>query len=410
MQKPFSLLIKPASADCNLRCTYCFYLDHADLYPETKVHRMSDETLEAMISSYMSTSQPIYSFGWQGGEPTLMGLDFFKKVVALQKKYARPGVKVSNGLQTNSTLIDDEFAAFLAENHFLVGISLDGPAEIHDYYRLDAAGNGTHHRVIKSINLLKKHHVDFNILTLVNKQNVTKAKEVYTYLKKDLGVNFHQYIPCVEYLPNGQLAPFAITGEEWGTFLCDIFDAWYPNDTRTISVRHFDSIINFMVDGIYTSCNAAGTCCQYFVVETNGDVYPCDFFVQKPLLVGNVHGVNWSALQQGDVYTGFGNQKTNWNPLCKTCEYLPYCSGDCLKHRLYNDNPPENLSHLCAGWKKYYAHTLDTFKEIAFSIIEERQQHGFPPRKVKGLYPDHSLGRNDTCYCGSGKKYKKCHG
>jgi uncharacterized protein len=233
---------------------------------------------------------------------------------------------------------------------------------------------------------------------------------VYAYLN-DLGVKFHQYIPCVEFETTGELTPFAITGDEWGTFLCDLFDVWYPNDTRTVSVRHFDSVVNFMVDGVYTSCTAAGTCCQYFVVETTGDIYPCDFFVEKSLLLGNVHNVDWPTLQQSAPYQAFGCQKTQWNPACQSCEFLDYCSGDCLKHRLYNGNLPANLSALCTGWKKFYSHTLDDFKKLSLSLINERKQYGYPSaRQTQGLFPDKTLGRNDPCFCGSGKKFKKCHG
>lgn len=410
MQKSFSLLVKPASADCNLRCQYCFYLDHSSLYPEVKRHRMPDGVLERMIQSYMATDQPQYTFGWQGGEPTLMGVDFFRRVVELQKKYGRSGAVVSNGLQTNATLIDDEFAAHLGKYKFLVGTSLDGPQKLHDRFRLTVDGRGSHADVLKGIECLKRNKVEFNILTLVSKGNVGHVPEVYRYLC-DMGFYYHQYIPCVEFDSKGQPLPYTITGEEWGEFLCRLFDEWYKNDTRRVSIRHFDSILVLMVDGGYTVCHLGGNCCQYFVVEYNGDVYPCDFFVQPATRLGNVMENSWQELQSSPKYHEFGRQKNLWNDQCSRCPYLLYCSGDCLKHRIYSGNPPEHLSWLCAGWKMFYQHTLPRFKELATSIVKDRQRYGWKsPWRNTGLFVDERFERNEPCFCGSGRKYKKCHG
>lgn len=408
--KPFSLLVKPASADCNLRCEYCFYIDRLGLYPHTKVHRMSDEVLEQMISTFMATRQPQYAFGWQGGEPTLMGLDFFKRVVELQQKYARQGTRVANGLQTNATLIDDEFAAFLAKYNFLVGVSLDGPPQIHDKYRQTPGGNGTHKDVMRGIECLKRNNVEFNILTLVNHANVGRGAEVYRYLR-DLGFMYHQYIPCVEFDQKGNKAPFAITGEEWGDFLCQLFDEWYKEDTRKVSIRLFDSIVSLLVDGVYTTCHLAGNCCHYLVVEYNGDVYPCDFFVESQRKLGSVLSDSWDDMLKSRDYIGFGQLKNQWSDRCFHCEYLDYCSGDCLKHRLYAEGGPERISWLCSGWKQFYKHTLPRFKELAVSILKERVAYGMITKKDNyDLLPDRSIGRNEPCFCGSSKKYKKCHG
>ncbi|MCK4422813.1 MAG: radical SAM protein, partial [Candidatus Omnitrophica bacterium] len=278
ISKPFSLLIKPASADCNLNCAYCFYLGHSSLYPRIKVHRMSDQVLEKLISSYLRTNQPQYSFGWQGGEPTLMGLDFFKRVIQLQQKHGHPGANIANGLQTNAIRIDDEFAKHLSKYNFLVGVSLDGPPEIHDYYRKYKDNRGTHADVMRSIDCLKRNNVEFNILTLVNNINVCQPKEVYHYLC-DNGFLYHQYIECVEFDPKGRLLPFAVNGEEWGNFLCAIFDEWIKGDTHRVSIRLFDSILVYMVEGLRNVCKMGQNCCQYLAVEYNGDVYPCDFFI-----------------------------------------------------------------------------------------------------------------------------------
>ncbi|MCM8899948.1 anaerobic sulfatase maturase [Caldicoprobacter algeriensis] len=410
MVKPFSLLIKPASADCNLRCQYCFYIDKSLLYPETHIHRMPDDVLERMISTYMATEQPVYSFGWQGGEPTLMGVRFFEKVVSLQQRYGRLGAKVSNGLQTNATLIDDELAALLAQYNFLVGVSLDGPEELHDHYRRTAGGQGTHSMVLKGIECLRKNRVEFNILTLVNAKNAGQGREIYQYLK-DMGCFYHQYIPCVEFDEKGNPMPYTVAGEEWGRFLCEIFDEWIKSDVYRVSVRIFDSILNFLVDGIYTTCHLAGNCCQYFVVEYNGDIYPCDFFVTRQLKLGNVMEDSWEELQNSPTYVEFGKQKAEWNSECQRCRWLYLCSGDCLKHRLYGGGNSSKLSWLCAGWKKFFEHSMPYFKQLALKVLKERERAGIIAKTGRyELFPEKRLGRNDTCFCGSGKKYKKCHG
>ncbi len=404
--KPFSLLIKPASADCNLNCSYCFYLEKKSLYPEQKIHRMPDEVLEKMISSYMLTEQPQYSFGWQGGEPTLMGLDFFRKVTDLQQKYGRKGAIVANGLQTNATIIDDEMAAHFAKYNFLLGVSLDGPPEIHDFYRKNIAGSGSHADVMKAIETLKKHKVEFNILTLVSQSNVAKAEEVYNYLA-DNGFLFHQYIPCVEFDADGKPLPWTITGEEWGDFLCSIFDRWFAGDTRRISVRLFDSILMYLVEGQRNVCVMSKNCCQYLVVEHNGDVYPCDFFVRPELKLGNINDSAWEQFQCSETYKNFGALKSKWAGACDNCEFLEICSADCLKNRLpQSQNNPRTLSWHCKGWKIFYSHSLRKFKKLAEQIKRERVVES---QRVQGNTSlSTSVERNAPCPCGSGRKYKKC--
>ena len=325
--KPFSLLIKPASADCNLRCDYCFYIDHLNFVEDHP--RMSEDILESMIASYMKTDQKgNYAFGWQGGEPTLMGLKFFKKAVEFQTKYAPSGAVVSNGLQTNGTLITDEMAKFFAEYKFLLGVSLDGPAELHDYYRKNIGLKPTHSLVLKGIERLNKYNVEFNILTLVNNLTVKKGAEIYQYLR-DNGFNYHQYIPCVEFDQSGGLKSFSITGEEWGAFLCDLFDEWIKYDANKVSIRLFDSVLNYLVSGTYSVCYMGDDCCQYFVVEYDGNVYPCDFFVREDLLLGNVKTHNWIDLLNSPKYLKFGAQKAKWNEICINCPFINLCHGDC---------------------------------------------------------------------------------
>lgn len=410
--KPFSLLIKPASADCNLRCSYCFYLGKSELYPATKVHRMTPEVAERMIASYLATDQPQYVFGWQGGEPTLMGVEFFRLVTGLQMRYGRNGAIVSNGLQTNVTLIDNEFARHLAQYNFLVGASIDGPAEVHDQWRRTAGGRGSHADVLRGVQCLKRHGVAFNALVLVNSANVDRAREVYQYLC-ELDILFHQYIPCVEFDEQGRPLPWTITGEQWGEFLVEIFDQWLPQDTRVVSVRLFDSILALMVDGVRNVCHLGRDCRQYFVVEYNGDVYPCDFFVRADLKLGNVMTDSWEALQASPLYHDFGRQKALWHCECNDCQFLHYCAGDCLKHRLYGAPPqdPRTLSWLCEGWKLFYTHALPHFERLADEICRDRQREEQARREaVRREAQRRGVRRNDPCPCGSGHKYKHCCG
>lgn len=359
----FSLLVKPASADCNLRCRYCFYLDRKALYPGNRVHRMPSRVLQRMIASYLQTEQPCHSFGWQGGEPAMAGLPFFREVTDMQQAFGRRGTSVSNGFQTNGTLIDDDWAAHFARYRFLVGVSLDGPARLHDRSRRDAGGRPSHARVLEGIAALRRHGVEFNVLTLVNSANVGHPEAVYDYLC-ELGVQYHQYIECVEF-ENGELCPYAITAPQWGDFLCRIFDRWFLHDTRRISVRLFDTILAQLVHGQCNTCAAGTSCDQYFVVEHNGDVYPCDFHVREDLRLGNLMDTDWPALRQSPLYRAFAAGKTAWNARCATCRWQRFCNGDCPKNRI---GGPGALSHLCAGWHRFYAHALPRLEELAQEV------------------------------------------
>lgn len=371
---------------------------------------MPDEVLDKLIKSYMQTDQPVYSFGWQGGEPTLMGLPFFKRVVELQQQYGRAGANVANGLQTNATLIDNSFAQHLSQYRFLIGCSLDGPADVHDLYRRNRSGQPSHGSVIKGIEALRKADASFNILVLVSQANVKKAAEIYRYLV-DHGHTFHQYIPCVEFDEKGDPLPFSISAAEWGEFLCELYDVWYPNDTRRVSIRHFDAILSKIVDGEETVCTLGRNCCQYFVVEHNGDIYPCDFFVEPRLKLGNIMSASWSQLLESPLYHDFGAQKNSWNKACDSCDCLDLCAGDCLKHRLYAGNGSQNISYLCEGWQRFVRHTRAGFDQLAGEVTRAREQelaaqNSTSPTGRSRRKP----GRNDSCPCGSGRKYKKCCG
>jgi uncharacterized protein len=410
--RPFSLLVKPASADCNLRCKYCFYLDRGELYPDSPRHRMSDAVLEKMLSSYLATEQPQHSIGWQGGEPTLMGLDFFKKVTDLQQRYGRPGQAISNGLQTNTTLINDEWARHLAQYNFLVGVSVDGPPDVHDRYRTFINGRGAHADVMKGIECLKRNRVEYNILTLVSQSNVNRPVETYRYLRDDLGVKFHQYIECVEFEPDGSLQPFAITGKAWGDYLCAVYDEWIESgDTHSVSIRLFDSILMLMVNGYANVCSMGRDCTQYLVVEHNGDVYPCDFYVRPDLKLGNIMDSSWEELLNSPAYARFGARKRDWHEKCAECEYLRYCSGCCPKNRPEKGADPTQLSALCDGWMQFYEHALPAFEKLADGICQDRIQSEQQMRRDQvAAMNAGKINRNDPCPCGSGKKYKKCCG
>lgn len=361
----FSLLIKPSAADCNLRCAYCFYLGRRGLAGPHP--RMSDDVLEKAIASYMGSGQArSYTFSWQGGEPGLMGLNFFKKVVKLQLKYAPPRAVVCNAFQTNGTLITDELAAFLAEYRFLVGVSVDGPAQLHDHYRKTSAGAPTHASVLAGIARLRKRGVEFNILTLINDRTVKQPREIYGYFKKR-GFFHQQYVPCVEFDDAGQLRPWSITGEQWGAFLCAIFDRWIGEDVGRISIRLFDSIVEYLATGRRNACTMGTDCRQYFVVEYDGGVYPCDFFVRDDLRLGQSGDGEWRDFWTSPIYQRFGLEKANWCDECRSCPWLALCHGDCQKFR-----PPtgqgRSKSVLCAGWQAFYAHALPGLQRLADGI------------------------------------------
>jgi len=350
-----------------MRCRYCFYLEKSALYPDIKVHRMSESTLERLASSYMNTGQNYYNFIWQGGEPALMGAGFYQKAVRLQKKYGKAESMVNNNFQTNGTLIDNNLADFLSENKFLVGVSLDGPEHIHNHYRVFPGGQGTFKKVMNGIKRLKENNTDFNILVVVNDFNVNRTEEIYNFLV-DNGFYFQQYIPCVEFDSNGNLQQFSINGEQWGSFLIRLFNLWYRRDLLKVSIGIFDSIINYLIYKKPTICYMRNNCNHYLVVEYNGDVYPCDFFVNPELKLGNINQNSWEELTNSQIYIDFGRAKSEYSFMCNSCEYLEYCYGDCLKNRGYNFNNPDSsrkLSVLCSGWKLFYKEKINLFKKIA---------------------------------------------
>lgn len=359
--KPFSLLVKPAGADCNLRCAYCFYLGRKELYPEANVHRMSEATLTRLVRGYLALPFPAQTFAFQGGEPLLMGEAFYRKLVVLQTRYARPGAQITNCVQTNGTLLTPSLAQFFAEQRFLLGVSLDGPAALHDARRKDIAGQGSHAAVLRGIDLLKAAGTEFNILTLVSQSNVHDPVGVYHYLRDEMGCNFLQFIECVED------APYAISADEWADFMISIFDEWIKEDVKKVSIRLFDSVVSKILTGNPHTCAMGCDCRDYFVVEHTGDVYPCDFFVCPELRLGNILENDWDELWDEPRHTHFGARKAQMHADCAACPYLTFCQGDCPKNRTGHDvsRDPRTLSRLCPAWKRIYAHILPPLKAIA---------------------------------------------
>ena len=359
--EPFSILIKPASFDCNLRCSYCFYLPKETLFGPPP-HRMTTDTLEAVTRAYLAVPMPEYLFCWQGGEPTLMGIPFFQNAVRLQRLHRPRRAVVRNALQTNGTLLDDHWADFLHREQFLVGLSLDGPPALHDACRRRPDGAGSHDLALRGLRTLQQHRVEHNVLTLVSKANQDAPEDIYHYLKS-LGVTFHQYIECADRDPDGNRLPYALEPGKWGEFLCRLFDAWYPNDTRTVSIRLFDAILNRLVTGQTTLCAMAASCCAYLVVEHDGSVYPCDFCVAEAARLGNVRQTRLTTLRNHPHYRDWGRQKAPCSPRCHACRWLPLCLGDCQRHRA-----PDGRSILCDDWQLFFQHTIERFENLAATL------------------------------------------
>ena len=376
----FHVMAKPRGAICNLGCEYCYYLPKKALYPGG-TFRMSNQVLKSYVRQYIAAQQvPQIHFAWQGGEPTLMGLDFFRRVVGYQKEAARPGMRIENAIQTNGTLLNDDWCRFFAENHFLVGISLDGPRGIHDVYRKDKGNRGTFDRVIHGICLLKDYQVDFNILTCVSAANAEKPLEVYHFLRDEVGAEFIQFIPIVEWerptdpQKERKLSERSVNGEQYGYFLNSIFDDWLAHDLGKIFVQIFDTSFGHWIGAPGGLCVFQETCGLALVTEHNGDVYSCDHFVEPDCYLGNMLKTPLAEMVGSEKQRQFGLAKRNSLPqYCRSCSFLFACNGGCPKDRtdITPDGEP-GLNHLCLGFKTFFAHVDPPFRIMANLIRQHR--------------------------------------
>ncbi len=378
-----SVLVKPAGADCNVACEYCFYLDKRGLYPKRKVHRMSPQILEELVRQLMQTGESPVSFSWQGGEPTLMGLDFFRKAVAFEQKYGHDGQAVGNGFQTNGLLINEEWCQFLSEYRFLVGLSLDGPQHVHDHYRRDKAGRPTWERAMKAAELMAHHGVAYNILAVVNDYSAQFPREVYSFLTQQAFTantqeKFLQFIPIVESDPEtGRAAAFSVSGEAYGKFLCEVLDYWladFRDGWPTVSIRLFETVLHSYVGLRAPECTSMEECGCYVVVEHNGDVYSCDFFVEPRWKLGNLMQGSLVDMLNSPRQREFGRMKTGLPHPCRDCGWRNICRGGCTKDRV-RDRADNGLSHFCISHKMFFEHADAQFRRLA-----ERWRQGYPER------------------------------
>jgi len=370
MAKALSLLIKPASGNCNMRCSYCFYADVTAIRAEGNFGIMSLNTLEKIVSTALTEAELFCSFAFQGGEPMLAGLDFFRNLIELEKKHNKQGVKIQYSIQTNGLLINEEWAAFLSENNFLVGLSIDGEKSIHNTFRKDSLGNGTHSRSLLAARLLKKHNVDFNILSVVTKQLAAHPDKVWNfYIKQEF---YHiQFIPCIESFEQergNQL--FSLSAEDYGHFLCRIFDLWYDSFCKGtyVSVRAFDNYIQILMGNHPENCAMAGVCNAYALVEADGSVYPCDFYAVEEYLLGNVHKSGFNALLSSEAVKRFVQPSTKLDQSCIDCAFLQICRGGCRRDREKFKSNELSLNIYCKSFKMLFVHALPRMKHIALSL------------------------------------------
>ncbi|HTZ74286.1 MAG TPA: anaerobic sulfatase-maturation protein [Candidatus Aquilonibacter sp.] len=436
----FHIMTKPIGPICNLDCKYCFYLEKENLYPRQSARagysdwKMSDDVLESYVRQYIQAQQAeTINFAWQGGEPTLLGVDFFRRVVAFQAEYAN-GKRIENAFQTNGVLLDDAWGEFLAQNKFLVGLSIDGPRELHDRYRVDKGGQPTFNRIVAGLNVLKKHGVDFNTLTVVNRHNARRPLEVYRFLK-EIGSGYMQFIPIVERIAReanddglvliqpsdpgeARVSEWSVDPVDYGKFLCAIFDEWVRNDVARYFVQIFDVALESWLGLPASLCVFRETCGSAMAMEHNGDLYSCDHFVYPENKLGNIIESPLESLVASPQQTKFGLDKRDALPrFCRECDVRFACNGECPKHRfIRTPNGEEGLNYLCAGYKLFFHHVDPCMRFMAGELSQGRPpanvMHWVRQRDAEQarLDPSQRPGRNEPCPCGSGRKYKKCCG
>ena len=429
----FHVMAKPSGSTCNIDCTYCFFLSKEALYPNDK-HRMSDATLEAYIRQVLESHRtPEVTVAWQGGEPTLMKLDFFRRAVELAEKHRRPGQVVKHTFQTNGMLLDDAWCAFFKKHDFLIGLSVDGPRELHDAYRRDRRQQGTFDRVMQGWRHLRRHGVEFNILCTVNAANEKHGRTVYRFFRDELGAKWVQFIPIIErasaetlevanqgwsdrpgrkrllYTQTGDLVTERSVGSaQYGRFLVDIFEEWVRHDVARIYVQLFDVTLAAYF-GRHLLCIHAPTCGYGMALEHNGDLYSCDHFVEPRFLLGNIHETHMQTLVSSPQQRKFGQDKRDTlTAQCQKCEVRQLCNGGCPKDRfaLSRDGDPGH-NYLCSGLELFFKHT-----QPAMRMMAQLLQRNRPPADVMGLIAAEDVrgGRYRACPCGSGRKFRFCHG
>lgn len=437
----YHILTKPTGAVCNLDCKYCFFLSKEALYPGSRF-RMTDEVLEAYIQQLFETHRaPEVTVAWQGGEPTLMGLDFFRKSVDLVDKYKHPNQRAVYTMQTNGTRLDDEWGAFLKEHGFLVGLSVDGPQEIHDTYRLDKGGKGTFERVMGGWEVLRRNQVEFNILCTVHAANGDHPVEVYRFFRDELKAEFVQFIPIIEratpetmrqankgwgktedgqrplYTQDGHMVTSrSIKPKQFGSFLVGVFDEWVRKDVASVFVQMFDVALGNWHGQPGGVCVYQETCGLALALEHNGDLYSCDHFVEPDYSLGNIQETPMIDLIVSDQQRKFGQDKRDTLPqYCRECDVRFACHGGCPRNRfIKTPDGEEGLNYLCAGYKHFFHH-IDQPMRIMSGLLRQNRA----PAEIMRWYAQEDVKRaqalsnaspNDPCPCGSGKRYKQCHG
>ncbi len=419
----FHVMTKPRGAICNLDCKYCYFLSKEMLYPGSRF-RMAHDLLERYIQQYIAAQRvPEVTFAWQGGEPTLMGLDFFRLAVELQAKHCSPGLTVHNTLQTNAVTLDDDWCRFFKEHGFLIGASVDGPRALHDAYRVDKGGQPTLDRVMQGMRLLQRHGVEFNVLTTVHAANAEYPLEVYRFVRDEIGAQFIQFIPIVErdnltgFQEGNSVTPRSVSAEQYGRFLIAIFDEWVRRDVGRMFVQIFDVALNAWFGRPPGLCIFEETCGTALALEHNGDLYSCDHFVEPKHLLGNLMDHDLLPMVASDQQRAFGLHKRDSLPAyCRACDVRFACNGGCPKDRFIQTPGGEpGLNYLCAGLMAFFQH-IDA--PMRFMVQALRQ--GRPPAAViahTAAQDEAALQqrfararRNEPCPCGSGKKFKLCHG
>ncbi len=409
--RDFQVFVKPAGPLCNLDCHYCYYLKKEHLYPKGESFRMTDDLLERYIVQHIEAcTEKEIRFSWHGGEPTVLGLDYFQKIVALQKKHKPANRLIANGMQTNGTLLDEQWGRFLAAENFAVGLSLDGPQEIHDRYRLTKDGGPTHEKSMRGYELLRKHKVDCDILCVVNSYNVRYPKEVYEFFRQ-IEAPYISFLPMVERKPENQsgVSDLTVPADAWGDFLCSIFDEWTSRDIGKIKVQIFEEAARTAFGQDHSLCIFRKTCGDIPVIEHNGDFFSCDHFVDAEHKLGNIRQTHLVELLENPAQRAFGKAKLEKLPrYCRDCEVRDMCNGGCPKNRFIKTPDGEDgLNFLCEGYKRFFNHCRPFVSQVAAQWRRQKAAQRMAVTQPTS-HTTPKVGRNDPCPCGSGKKFKLC--